>query len=210
MAEASSFQKLTKSRSRMTYLSLSSPVACEWVFPDSNLLCGLTFTSMEQFTHHVRDQHLQNPNTPGDEYSLECDELQSGVCCWNGCSFTSLTLTSPEFISHVLFHPYHMFLKLVGRNVAKDRQLVECNMDSGLSNMLPSLEVQLQCCWNKGECGVVFDSVGEFYKHAHEHVTKDTRTCLWGGELIIISYYQNYYNYVCHKEILYYCMFTEC
>ncbi len=78
-----------------------------------------------------------------------------------------------------------MFLKLVGTAVARDRGLGECNMDPDLSNLLPSLEVELQCCWNNGpQCGIVFDSVGEFYRHAHEHVSsKDTLICHWGGEL---------------------------
>lgn len=168
----------------MSYVQLSSPVTCEWLYPDSSQLCGQTFTSMEQFTHHVRDTHLKSPYSSAEEDCLSLGESLSGVCCWQGCSFTSLTHTSPEFITHVLFHPYHMFLKLVGSEVSKERQLSECHMDSSLSNLLPSLEVHLQCCWDKGECGVVFDSVGEFYTHVHNHVTsRDTRTCLWAGEL---------------------------
>ena len=168
---------------RMSCNSLLRPVTCEWVFPDSNLLCGLNFTDIDVFTQHVRDNHLPNPYTPG--HDLRPEELQSGVCCWNGCSFTSLTLTSPEFVSHVLFHPYHMYLKLLGTEVIKDRELSDCKMDSTLSNLLPSLEVQ-QCCWSNGQCGVVFDSVGDFYRHVHEHASsKDQRTCHWSGMYIV-------------------------
>ena len=181
MATALTSRKPIKTR-RMSYNSLLRPVTCEWVFPDSNLLCGLNFTDMDVFTQHVRDDHLPNPYTPGGGHALGPEELQSGVCCWNGCSFTSLTLTSPEFVSHVLFHPYHMYLKLVGTEVIRDRELNDCRMDSTLSNLLPSLEVQLQCCWSNGQCGVVFDSVGDFYRHVHEHASsKDLTTCHWGG-----------------------------
>ena len=166
------------------YNSLTSPLSCDWVYPDSNLMCGQTYTDMDEFIDHVRQSHIQNPYTPGGEQATAQEEILSGVCCWSGCNFTSLTLTSPEFINHVLYHPYHAYLKFIGAEVQRQRKLSDCQMDPSLSNLLPPLEVQLQCQWHRGECGVVFDSVGDFYRHAHDHVTssKQQLTCLWGGE----------------------------
>ncbi len=174
MATALTSRKPIKSR-RMSYNSLSRPVTCKWVFPGFQPPLWFEFHRYGRFSH-IETTTFLIPTPLGPE------ELQSGVCCWNGCSFTSLTLTSPEFVSHVLFHPYHMYLKLVGTEVIRDRELNDCRMDSTLSNLLPSLEVQLQCCWSNGQCGVVFDSVGDFYRHVHEHASsKYLTTCHWGG-----------------------------
>lgn len=172
------------------YDSLLQPVFCEWVFPDSNSICGANFSDMNSFTEHVRTSHLQHPSN--SEHDSEYHEIEnreehiSGVCQWNGCNFTTLSASSLDFHTHVLYHPYHTFLKLLGSEVQERRKLQSCQIDSNISNLLPSIEVDLQCQWDGGQCGVVFDSIGEFYRHVHNHVMSSKQyCCCWRGECLV-------------------------
>ena len=166
------------------YASLLQPVFCEWVFPDSNSICGANFSDVNTFTVHVRTSHLQLPSST-DHDSTQNEEHLSGVCHWNGCNYTTLSAGSPDFHTHVLYHPYHSYLKLLGSEVQEHRKLSSCQIDSNLSNLLPLIEVELQCQWNEGQCGVVFDSIGEFYRHVHDHVMSVKQCfCCWGGKCL--------------------------
>ena len=161
------------------YHSLVQPLQCEWICSLTGLTCGQTFTSVADFTSHVQLFHLttdaSSPLTGG------------GACQWSGCGFATLTQTSTEFISHVLFHPYHSYQKLLGAEYQAKHALPVCQLEPDLANVLPAIEVELKCLWHKsGICGVMFESVGEFYKHVHEHVmcNDGCMTCCWNGRCV--------------------------
>lgn len=73
-------------------------------------MCGEAFTSTKLLEDHLRDQHV----LPGVAGVAGWDDNGEGVVCeWSGCD--QLVLGSRDtYLSHVLFHPYHCFLKLLG------------------------------------------------------------------------------------------------
>lgn len=156
------------------YHSLVQPLQCEWMCSLTGLMCGQSFTSVADFTTHVHDYHV----------AMESDSLVGGVCQWKGCDFAALTRTSTEFVSHVLFHPYHSYQKLLGAEYQAKQSLPGCQLEADLANVLPAMEVELKCLWEKdGTCGVMFESVGEFYRHVHDHVmcSDGCLKCCWNG-----------------------------
>lgn len=148
------------------YPKLLEPICCEWEL-HSGHICGEAFDDMDLFTAHVRG-HL----SVGEE-----------ACCWRSCDFSS---PNPrELIIHVLFHPYHTYQKLLGRELGDRLDLPSCRMDEESVNRLPLVKVDLECLWGLKEgrqCGRCFDSIGEFYSHVHAHAMTETNICCrWKG-----------------------------
>lgn len=59
-------------------------------------------------------------------------------------------------------------------------------MNDDLRNLVPSVSFEFKCLWDGGQCGTVFESVGEFYRHVHEHAMSEPDLCCrWKGQLYI-------------------------
>lgn len=87
------------------YELLLQSLSCLWQKPDG-ILCGEDFTNAKTFTNHLRNQHLSNRGSTSSGHG-------GLVCNWDGCGQAALGSQS-EYVCHVLFHPYHCFLKLLG------------------------------------------------------------------------------------------------
>lgn len=160
--------------SRTKYQQLRVPIVCEWALDDGTL-CGCSFNDVLNFSSHVKS-HL-------DTTSISALPL----CRWSGCDF--IARTTATLVPHVLFHPYHSYLKLLGSELMAKFDLPLCQMDEQYKNVIPPLTVSLKCQWcdDKGFCTAVFESVGEFYSHVRGHVMlQDPRTChcRWKGMFI--------------------------
>ena len=147
------------------YCKVTEPLDCEWIV-SSGSACGLSFSNMNTFTSHVKD-HMVGTDGPQ-------------ICQWIGCEFSCSD--SQTFAGHVLFHPYHSYQKLLGAEYQRRLKLPSCQMDGDTRNLIPAVEIELMCLWNDSQCGKIFQSVGEFYQHTHEHIMTDVKTnCLWKG-----------------------------
>jgi len=157
------------------YPKLLQPLSCEWLLP-AMLKCGLSFTDMHHFVSHVRS-HLH--------VVLEEEKEEPMYCNWVGCDFSCSD--SQEYTCHVLFHPYHSYQKLLGLEVQVKKGLPACQLDSDMENIVPQLEIELRCQWDNGKCNKIFDSVGDFYAHVHEHAMGErSMCCKWKGELVCV------------------------
>lgn len=86
------------------YEHLLKPLPCLWR-TTSDSLCRETFTDVKLLTDHVRTQHVLPQENGGNE----------GITCgWSGCGQVVLCSSQNDYVAHVLFHPYHCFLKLLG------------------------------------------------------------------------------------------------
>ena len=83
---------------------LQVPLPCSWY------MCGAreAFGSVQLLTDHVRREHL----SPG-RLSVQCDGGGGMQCGWAGCDKVVLG-SQQDYIEHVLYHPYHCYLKLLG------------------------------------------------------------------------------------------------
>ena len=154
------------------YLKLLQPLSCEWVLP-TGLKCGLSFTDMHYFTSHVKT-HIALWEKEGEDEEVLC-------CSWIGCDFSCSD--SHEYVCHVLFHPYHSYQKLLGSELQNKKGLPSCQLDGDMQNVVPQLEVELRCQWEESKCGRRFESVGEFYRHIHNHAMSErSMCCRWKGE----------------------------
>ena len=174
------------------YNNLLEPLSCEWVCPLTGTLCGESFDNMDSFISHVREEHLPSTSLspPTHQSSQQDAHSTAGVCQWQECQFRTMNTASSEFVIHVLFHPHHSYLKLLGKEYQARQVLPACQIDPELVNVLPLIEVDLKCQWGAGEkCGVEFDCVSNLYSHVHKHVAKGGLTCRWQGELkqLIVS-----------------------
>ncbi len=156
------------------YPKLLNSVVCQWELASGHI-CGEAFHDVALFSDHV-NEHV----TVGDGEAEEC--------CWIGCDFSSPN--HQEFITHVLFHPYHSYLKLVGTELLERAELPMCQLDEETVNNTPLLKAELKCLWiveeggeeGGGECMSLFDSIGEFYGHVHSHAMAETNLgCRWKG-----------------------------
>ena len=153
------------------YTKLLQPLVCEWLLAtassaDHAELCGASFSSTDALTAHIR-VHLESA-------------VPDRLCHWAGCDFSSMD--NVERTRHVLFHPHHCFLKLLGAELQEARSLPSCQLDEGTRNIVPVLTTDCKCLWADGKCGAQFDGVSEFFRHVHEHaVSEPDRICKWKG-----------------------------
>ena len=149
------------------YERILVPVSCEWKDHDGEV-CGVQFSDVSTFSSHVRT-HLSGPVTPA-------------FCAWNGCDFAS---TDQQLIlRHILFHPFHAFLKILGEEFQAKYELPACRIDEQYKNLVPPTSTPLKCQWNDGQCMAEFDGVGDFFLHTRDHVMgNDTgcSQCKWKG-----------------------------
>lgn len=145
---------------------------------------------MDSFISHVSEQHLPPPPAgPAHDHTHTATPHTPdsvGVCRWYGCQFKTVSAASKEFTVHVLFHTYHSYLKLLGKEYQDRQVLPVCHVDPGLVNVLPLIEIELKCLWDYGKCGEEFDCVSSFYAHVHGHVhavATGNLTCRWQGKL---------------------------
>ena len=128
---------------------------------------------MHSFTSHVKT-HIALWENEGEDEEVVC-------CSWIGCDFSCSD--SHEYVCHVLFHPYHSYLKLLGSELQNKKGLPSCQLDGDMQNVVPQLEVELRCQWEESKCGRRFESVGEFYTHIHNHAMSErSMCCRWKGE----------------------------
>ena len=147
--------------------ALKESIVCEWGSP---LVCGGHFATVSEATLHMRE-HLLLCRTPGPHTSYQCT--------WRDCAWSTQDVS--EFHRHCLFHPFHTYLKYLGEEYRSLKQLLECGLDSSMSNILPSFDKELQCLWS--ECGKKFDCVSDFYEHMLTHTSSSTMfKCQWSGE----------------------------
>lgn len=143
------------------------PVVCEWT-DDEGSICGYTFADVATFSSHVKSHFLTSTVS---------------LCRWSGCDFTASNRDA--LLQHILFHPYHSYLKLLGSELQAKFNLPPCQMDEQYKNFVPPFTVPLKCQWyNKELCTATFESVGEFYGHVQDHVMlQDTHVfqCRWKG-----------------------------
>lgn len=169
----SSVSALSHGWAMSKYPKLLQPLSCEWLLP-AILKCGLSFTDMHHFVSHVRS-HLV----------LDEEKEEPMYCNWVGCDFSCSD--SQEYTCHVLFHPYHSYQKLLGLELQVKKGLPACQLDSDMENIVPQLEIELRCQWDNGKCNKIFDSVGDFYAHVHEHAMGEhSMCCKWKGELVCV------------------------
>ena len=155
------------------YPNLLRPLSCEWLLPTA-LKCGLSFTDMNNFVSHLR-AHLV----------MDEQEEEPAYCSWVGCDYSCSD--SQEYVRHVLCHPYHSYQKLLGSEVQAKKGLPTCLLGTDMENVVPQLEIELRCQWDKGKCNKTFDSVGEFYAHLRDHaMTEHDMCCKWKGELVCV------------------------
>ena len=161
------------------YQSLPVPVLCEWTSTDSTLglrtPCGLPFTDVPTFSSHVME-HIP------EAVPYTC------TCSWSGCDF--IASTGETYVQHVLFHPFHAYLKVLGRELQVKFKLPDCQMDEDYKNLVPAITAALICQWNDGKCSEVFQCVGVFYNHVRKHVmSEDIQSshtqCKWKGDCIM-------------------------
>ena len=148
---------------------LRVPLRCEWTTSDGSE-CAACFSDVSTFASHVRDHYRRLFGS------------MKLACCWNGCDFMSKE--GSALIQHILFHPFHSYLKLLGAEIQTKFQLPSCQIDEQYKNLVPSLQVALRCQWDGGKCVSEFDSVGDFFFHARKHVMmQDNRCCQckWKG-----------------------------
>lgn len=162
---------ITESRTKLRkYQELQVPAVCEWTLDDGTL-CGCSFTDVPNFSSHVKS-HLD---------TTEVSALS--LCRWSGCDF--ITRTRATVVQHILFHPFHSYLKLLGSELLAKFNLPLCQIDEQYKNVVPPLTMSLKCQWfNKEFCTAVFESVGEFYGHVRGHVMlQDPHAChcRWKG-----------------------------
>ena len=146
-------------------VTLNNHIVCEWS-TSSGILCGSKFQTgnVKAFISHVK-AHIV-----GDVVD---------TCAWSGCDFPN---TNPGmFTRHVLFHPYHSYLKGIGSEVQAKFALPVCQLDGNLGNLIPQQNHELVCLWDEEKCGVVFDNVEEFYSHVRKHVVCSSLQCRWKG-----------------------------
>ena len=151
------------------YQELRVPVSCEWANPEGDV-CGVCFGDVPTFISHVKGH---------------CDPPSSSariVCAWKGCDFMSVE--HETILQHILFHPFHTFLKLLGSEFQRKFELPICQIDEQYKNLVPPILIPLRCQWNNGQCMAVFESVGDFFLHLRDHVTLLNTGCFicrWKG-----------------------------
>lgn len=148
-----------------TYQRFQVTILCDWSLGDGRQ-CGEVFKDVPSFTSHVRAHYC--PPSPSEP----------AVCRWNGCDFMSLD--HEAVLQHILYHPYHQFLKLVGGEFQSKLHLPQCQVDDQFKNMVPSLLIRQRCQWDNGQCEEVFDRIGDFFAHVKDHIViPECHQCKW-------------------------------
>ena len=90
-------------------------MSCLWQTGSDGSVCGETFKSVKLFTDHMRNHHIsQNPGPLGNG-----GNSHGVVCAWSGCEqVVPVFGGQKDYVTHVLFHPYHCYLKAVGFRVS--------------------------------------------------------------------------------------------
>ena len=142
------------------------PVVCEWTNRNGEV-CGAHFIDVPTFSSHVRKH---------------CEIVVPSFCAWSGCEFVAAD--QDLVLQHILYHPFHVFLKIVGAEYQAKYQLPPCQIDAQYKNLVPTISTPLKCQWNDGQCAAGFDFVGDFFLHMRDHVMgNDTGSsrCRWKG-----------------------------
>jgi len=148
---------------------MENQVMCEWTLPNGSI-CGLQFNDIQTYSSHVKSHVVESSG--------------ARTCSWSGCDFPNTSVAT--FTQHVLFHPFHSYLKVLGSELQAKSNLPFCQMDEGFKNLVPPQCDELVCHWDDGKCNVVFESVGEFYSHVRSHVASmgiQSCQCKWKGTM---------------------------
>lgn len=158
---------------------------CEWMKPSVDgrpVECGLIFQSVDAFLTHTREHILMDSpagvlgeNDGGSSLPLSC--------LWKNCGWQADQRS--DLVVHILYHPYHSFLKHLGRSVVAKKSLPVCLFSTECCNILPELDGGFECLW--AQCEETFDSAWDYYEHVATHVRgsddslQSSYRCLWQG-----------------------------
>ena len=158
---------------------------CEWMKPSVDgrpVECGLQFQSVDAFLTHTRE-HILMDSPAGVLGEGDGGNSLPLSCLWKNCGWQADQRS--DLVVHILYHPYHSFLKHLGRGVVAKKSLPPCTYSSECCNILPELEGGFECLWD--QCGEVFDSAWDFYEHVGGHVRGSAGNgqggykCMWQG-----------------------------
>ena len=158
---------------------------CEWMKPSADgrpVECGLLFQSVEAFLTHIRE-HILMDSPAGVLGENDSGSSLPLSCLWKNCGWQADHRS--DLVVHILYHPYHSFLKHLGRSVVAKKSLPACLFSTECCNILPELDGAFECLW--AQCGETFDSAWDFYEHVAAHVRGSNEglqggyKCLWQG-----------------------------
>jgi len=99
--------------SQQQYDKLKQPLSCCWLVRQDEI-CGQSFTNAKLFAAHLRSQHVSQYDLSNNSSDEEHSKI-SVTCGWKGCDTLILCRTVSDCLLHVLSHPYHSFLKSLGK-----------------------------------------------------------------------------------------------
>lgn len=154
--------------------TLPLSMMCEWAS------CSEKFSSMEQFTDHLK-VHLTGVMSNGI-----LEEATEYSCLWRDCEM-KVTGHVTDFVRHVYFHSFHVKIKELGSQLVENLRLKGCQLDGQSHNLIPELPERLQCGWQ--HCETIMDIPEAFYRHVDSHVSCFPEgnnvpggcKCLWEG-----------------------------
>ena len=163
------------SGARGEYRTFRAPVVCEWTTEGG--ICGCHFTDVPTFCSHVKEHYDHR------EGSIPA------TCNWKGCDF--ITRDGCNFTQHILFHPFHSYLKVLGTELQARLDLPACKIDEQYKNLVPPVPESLKCLWDDGKCVALFQNMGDFIFHVREHVMVQEAhacRCRWKGMMVYVQY----------------------
>lgn len=147
---------------------------CEWNE------CHSTWDGIESFSRHFTDHVNQLEDTD----VLANADSGRFVCLWSDCRWESENRS--KMCLHASFHPYHSYLKHVGRTTAAERKLGNCTLGEATVNDIPDVHEVYACGWR--DCKRTFYCPYQYYCHVENHaVSEDPEEgttlfkCEWQG-----------------------------
>lgn len=127
----------------------------------------------------MRQQLTQAANNPNNEVdNTRCE------CPWRQChSILEFEKDWSHCLRHIKFHAFHTYLKAIGDDELRRRNVPISCTNTANRNVLPDLPEQFKCGWE--DCQFEDESGYAFYQHVSSHATSmavprgDTRKCHW-------------------------------
>ena len=153
---------------------------CEWRG------CESSWEGIESLSRHFKD-HLNHLNHLDTLYSSDDVGTRVLLCEWSDCVWETQSSSCHTLCLHAAFHPYHCYLKEMGRIVAEKRQLGTCTLGRLTANDIPDVNEIHTCRWN--DCNRTFYCPHQYYCHVEDHALfeepeEDTTLlkCGWQGK----------------------------
>ncbi|CRK96941.1 CLUMA_CG010295, isoform A [Clunio marinus] len=136
-----------------TFLRKRFNLECEW---DK---CCFESIDQKSYVNHVHDHLMVLSNS-----QLKCQ--------WNLCKFETEDRT--DFLRHLDYHAYHTRLKTFGLGLTNILSIPNCQGDSKLRNIIPSVSADYFCYWNN--CTEHFPTIIEYFEHVNSHIKEEYET----------------------------------